>query len=170
MIAPPLTLRDETPTDDAAITTLTEAAFAPRAISRHREHHVVRALRAAGALSLSLVAEQAGQPVGHLACSPVSVADGRAGWFGLGPVSVAPAHQGRGIGSALIRAALERLRARGARGGCLVGHPGYDGRFGFVHPPGMGIAGVPPEAFFALAFEGPWSSGQVRFHAAFDEA
>ena len=160
-------IRDETPADAGAIAALTAAAFAPLEISRHTEHFIVEALRAAGALTLSLVAEEAGQVVGHIAFSPVAVADGSPGWFGLGPVSVLPARQRQGIGAALIEAGLARLQAQGARGCCLVGHPAYYPRFGFEHPAGLGLAGVPPEVFFARAFGGPMPWGTVSFHPAF---
>ncbi|MCB0152514.1 MAG: N-acetyltransferase, partial [Caldilineaceae bacterium] len=89
------------------------------------------------------------------------------GWYGLGPVSVLPAYQGMGIGGALIVEGLARLRKLGARGCCLVGHPGYYGRFGFEHVDGLAYEGVPPEAFFVLAFDGPLPQGTVAFHAAF---
>jgi putative acetyltransferase len=166
------TIRDERPADAAAITEVTVAAFAPLEISPHTEQHILTALRAAGALAVSLVAEAEadGLLVGHVAFSPVVLSDGSDGWYGLGPVSVLPSYQGRGIGSALIREGLDRLRARGARGCCLVGHPGYYGRLGFVNPPGLGLEGVPPEVFFAIAFDGRMPRGHVTFHDAFRAA
>ena len=160
-------VRDEVPADAEAIHALTVAAFAPLEISSHTEQFIVAALRAAGALSLSLVAEVDGRVAGHIAFSPVTLSDGTPGWYGLGPVSVLPPLQGRGIGSKLITQGLARLQALGARGCCLVGHPGYYGRFGFRHVPGLGLAGVPPEAFFALAFDGHMPQGSVSFHPAF---
>ena len=163
-----VTIRSETHEDIDAITEVTVAAFATLAISHQTEHAIVAALRAADALTLSLVAETDGRIVGHVAFSPVTIADGTPDWFGLGPVSVAPALQRQGIGSALIRVGLARLQALGARGCCLVGHPEYYGRFGFVHSRDLGVAGVPEEAFFALAFDGPLPHGEVTFHAAFD--
>jgi putative acetyltransferase len=105
--------------------------------------------------------------VGHIAFSPVSISDGAAGWYALGPVSVAPELHRQGIGAALIREGLERLRASGARGCCLIGHPGYYGRFGFEHPDGLGWRGVPRDVFFALAFDGVMPQGEVTFHEAF---
>jgi putative acetyltransferase len=73
----------------------------------------VDALRKAGALSISLVAEQAGEVVGHVALSPVSISDGSADWYGLGPIFVRPELQGRGIGSLLMNVAIGVLRERG---------------------------------------------------------
>lgn len=163
-----VTIRSETRADIDAIAGVTVAAFATLAISNQTEHAIVAALRAADALTLSLVAEADGQIVGHVAFSPVTITDGTPNWYGLGPVSVAPANQRQGIGGALIRAGLARLRALGARGCCLVGHPTYYGRLGFQHSCELGVAGVPEDTFFALAFDGHLPRGEVAFHAAFD--
>ena len=163
----PLLIRPESATDVDAITDVTEAAFRDMEMSSHTEQLIVAALRQAGALSLSLVAELEGRLVGHIAFSPVAFSDGTPGWYGLGPVSVLPALQRQGIGAALIEEGLSRLRALGAAGCCLVGHPDYYGRFGFVNPAGLGHEGVPPEAFFVLAWNGPLPQGPVTFHEGF---
>jgi len=161
------TLRDETPDDSAAIARVTEAAFATLAISNHTEQHIVAALRAAGALAVSLVAEVDGVVVGYIAFSPVEISDGTPGWYGLGPVSVLPAYQRQGVGKQLVRAGLARLRELHARGCCLVGHPDYYPQFGFRNVAGLGPAGVPPEVCFALALVEPMPQGVVTFHRAF---
>lgn len=163
----PVFIRSETPADTEAITRVTVAAFQTLAISEKTEPFIVLALRAAGALAVSLVAERDGQIVGHIAFSPVAVSDGTPGWYGLGPVSVAPEHQRQGIGAALIREGLSRLKGLKARGCCLVGHPGYYDKFGFTHGTGLSFPGVPPEVFFALSFDGQTPSGTVAFHPAF---
>jgi putative acetyltransferase len=97
----------------------------------------------------------------------VTLSDGTPNWYGLGPVSVLPAFQRQGIGKALIREGLSRLKAMKARGCCLVGHPDYYGKLGFINPPGLAYAGVPPEAFFAMSFDGRIPQGTVTFHEAF---
>jgi len=160
-------IRDETADDVDAITDVTVAAFESMEISDHTEQFIVAALRKAGALAISLVAEVQGRVVGHIAFSPVSISDGAQGWYGLGPVSVVPGYQRRGIGGALIQEGLARLRGREAKGCCLVGHPGYYGRFGFSNVVGLEHEGVPEEAFFALTFEGDLPQGRVTFHEAF---
>lgn len=161
------TIRDETRADEHAIADVTVAAFETLAISRHTEQFIVQALRAAKALTVSLVAELDGCVVGHVAFSPVTLSDGTTRWYGLGPVSVLPHYQRRGIGQALIREGLSRLEALQARGCCLVGHPGYYRRFGFGNVPGLVYEGVPPEVFFALSFDGRVPRGTVTFHEAF---
>lgn len=165
---PRIVIRSEADADSAEIAEVTAAAFETLEISNHTEQHVIDALRAAGALTLSLVAELDGRVIGHVAFSPVSISDGTPGWYGLGPVSVLPSHQRQGIGAALIREGLARLAKLGARGCCLVGHPGYYTRFGFEHVPGLAVEGVPPEVFFALSFDGRRPQGSVVFHEAFE--
>ena len=161
------TLRNERATDSQAIVHLTQAAFANAAHSSGTESAIVDALRAAGALTVSLVAEVDGQVVGHVAVSPVTVSDGSSGWYGLGPVSVLPALQGQGIGTALIDQALARLQAQGAAGCVVLGEPGYYQRFGFAVVPGLQLPGVPAEYFQALAFNTPMAQGQVAYHPGF---
>lgn len=162
-----ITLRNETDSDVRSISDVTAAAFKTLEISRQTEHFIIAALRAAQALSLSLVAELDGQVVGHIAFSPVSISDGTHGWYGLGPVSVLPEYQRQGIGRALIEEGLSRLKAMGAKGCCLVGHPDYYPRFGFRNPSGLAFEGVPAEFFFALPLHGHIPQGSVTFHAAF---
>ncbi len=79
-------------------------------ISRQTEHFIVNALRLAGALSISLVAEINSQIVGHIAFSPITASDGSKDWYGLGPVSVLPDHQKQGVGKALINNGLSLLK------------------------------------------------------------
>lgn len=164
---PKLVIRDETPADAAAITEVTVAAFETLEISNHTEQFVIEALRAAGALTLSLVAELDGRVIGHIAFSPVVMSDGTPDWYGLGPVSVLPEYQRQGIGAALIREGLARLEKIDARGCCLVGHPGYYVRFGFENVPVLVVDGVPPAVFFALSLDGRHPQGSVAFHAGF---
>jgi putative acetyltransferase len=164
---PKTTLRDETPADVNAIAELTIAAFRTLEISHHTEQFIVAALRAAKALTISLVAEADGRVIGHIAFSPVAISDGTRNWYGLGPVSVLPEHQRRGVGKALIAEGLRRLQVMGAQGCCLVGHPDYYRQFGFRNPPELVLEGVPPEVFFALPFDGRMPCGTVAFHEGF---
>jgi putative acetyltransferase len=162
-----IVIRDETRADRAAISEVTVAAFETLEISSHTEQFIVEALRSAGALTVSLVAEEAGTVVGHIAFSPVTVADSTGDWYGLGPVSVLPEYHRQGIGKALIGEGLARLKMLGAQGCCLVGHPQYYRKFGFQNVPGLVLEGVPPEVFFALSFDGRFPRGEVTFHEGF---
>ena len=160
-------IRSETGSDVGAIAEVTVAAFKTLAVSNQTEHFIIAALRAARALTVSLVAEVEGRVVGHIAFSPVTISDGSSDWHGLGPVSVLPEYQRRGIGGALIREGISRLKDLGARGCCLVGHPEYYRRFGFQNIRGLAVEGVPQEVFFALSFDGRLPQGVVEFHAGF---
>ena len=160
-------IRSETSADVSAITEVTVAAFKTLAISNNTEQFIIAALRAAKALTVSLVADVDGRVVGHIAFSPVTISDGSPNWYGLGPVSVLPACQRRGIGSALIQEGISRLKDLGAKGCCLVGHPEYYRRFGFQNIRGLVHEGVPEEVFFALSLDGHVPQGIVEFHVGF---
>lgn len=105
--------------------------------------------------------------MGHVALSPVTIFNGSPGWYGLGPVSVLPALQRRGIGKALIHEGLAALQALGAAGCVLVGDPGYYERFGFRNDPDLVYEGVPQEYFPVLPFDAETPRGTVQFHEGF---
>lgn len=183
-------IRNEIPADISAISTIHYQAFkdhpqhAPG--SEPGEPEIVVRLRAAGALSLSLVVEsdalendeliysneliEGGEkagPVAHIALSPAQVGEAAQGWYLLGPVGVLPRLQGRGIGSALVREALEQMREQGAQGVVLVGDSRFYGRFGFVHPEGLIYEGVPACYVLALAFGQEAPVGKITAHPSF---
>jgi len=163
----PVQIRPESPVDVPEIFAITVAAFRTAAHSAGTEQFIVNALRRAGALTVSLVAELDGSLIGHVAVSPVTASDGTAGWYGLGPISVLPQHQRSGVGSQLMRAALQALRDGGAAGCMLVGDPAYYRRFGFRAEPGLTYPGVPPEYFMVVPLGGHVPTGVVTFHEAF---
>ncbi len=163
-----ITVRAETAADSQAIEELTVSAFLNASHTSHTEQYIVNALRRAGKLAISLVAEADGVVIGHIAISPVSVSDGASSWFGLGPISVLPQHQRRGVGSQLMREALRVLRGRGASGCVVLGEPLYYGRFGFQADPDLVLPGVPPEYFQALSFGLSRPRGTVTYHEAFN--
>jgi putative acetyltransferase len=164
---PKIVIRSETDADVSAISEVTVAAFKTLEISNHTEQFIIEALRAAKALTVSLVAEVNGRVIGHIAFSPVTISDGTQNWYGLGPVSVLPTYQQQGIGKALIQEGLSRLKDMNAKGCCLVGHPDYYRKFGFENVPGLVHEGVPQEVFFALSFDGRYPQGTVAFHEGF---
>lgn len=163
----PVRIRHEQSRDMDVIHEVTVAAFLNALHSDHNEQVIVQGLREAGALSVSLVAEQDGRVVGHVAVSPVSVSDGAADWYGLGPISVLPEYQGQGVGSRLMRRALSELQALGAAGCVLLGDPDYYHRFGFKAMERLRFPGVPPEYFQALPFIADLPDGTVQYHPAF---
>ena len=163
-------IRSERAEDAPQIAAVTTAAFAGEPHSSGTEAAIVAGLRVAGALTVSLVAEDAGELLGHVAFSPVTI-DGRsAGWFGLGPVSVRPDRQSVGVGRALIEAGLAELRAQGAKGCVVLGDPAYYGRFGFSCDPTLRYADAPAEYFQRLSFGAETPTGKVDYHPAFGAA
>jgi putative acetyltransferase len=162
-----MVIRNEEPADIAAITDVTIAAFKDHPISNQTEQFIVDALRAADALTLSLVAEIDGRVVGHIAFSPVTISNGATGWCGLGPISVLPEFQKQGVGKSLVTKGLSLLKEMGAQGCALVGDPSYYSRFGFQNYSEMVHEGVPQEVFLASPFTENVPNGTVVFHEAF---
>lgn len=160
-------IRNELPTDTAAIEAVTIAAFKNAAHTDYTEQFIIRELRNSGALLLSLVAEDDGVVIGHVAVSPVSISGGVAGWCGVGPISVEPECQGRGVGTQLMWAALNEMNSRGAPGCVVLGEPGYYSRFGFSSVPELVLPDVPPEYFQVILFSGSLPHGIVSYHSAF---
>ncbi|MFS2012348.1 GNAT family N-acetyltransferase [Azospirillum sp. CT11-132] len=160
-------IRSERPEDTDAIRSLTTAAFRDMLYSSQTEAMIVDALRDAGALTISLVAVQDGDLVGHVAFSPVAISDGSNGWYGLGPVSVRPDQQRKGIGLALIHEGLDRLQHIGAQGCVVLGDPGYYSRFGFRNDPHLRYADAPPEYFQCLGFTATFPRGEASYHPGF---
>lgn len=160
-------IRDETSADVSAIEIVTISAFLNAPHSSHTEQFIVNALRNTGQLAVSLVADAEGAVVGHAAISPVSISDGAHGWFGLGPISVMPEHQARGVGSRLVREALRIVRERGAAGCVVLGEATYYSRFGFEVDPNLILPGAPPEYFQAVSFGSSRPRGMVSYQAAF---
>jgi putative acetyltransferase len=146
------TTRPETPNDVEAIRRINVAAF-PTA----EEADLVDRLRASDAWieGLSVVTEDSeGNVVGHALLTRCHV-DG-APALALAPCAVLPRVQGKGAGSAAIRAGLEASRAMGENLVVVIGHPGYYPRFGFVRASTRGIRAsfeVSDEAVMALALD-----------------
>ena len=160
-------IRPEEYKDIQSIDEVTVAAFLDTPYAGHTEQFIINALRDSGALSISLVAEASDKIVGHVALSPVTISDGTDGWYGLGPISVHPHEQGRGIGSKLMHAALVELKNIKANGCVLLGSPAYYFRFGFITIDGLVLPDVPPEYFQALLLQGDCPRGTVTYHESF---
>ena len=159
-------IRPEEAGDVAAIHAVHASAFPTDAEAR-----LVDALRAAGRLSVSLVATDSGRIVGHVAFSPVSLA-GAASGLGLAPLAVTPDRQRQGIGGRLVRQALAVAAASGAGFVVVLGHPGYYPRFGFraAAEVGLGNEYGAHEAFMVLELRPrslPADGGLVQYGAEF---
>lgn len=144
-------IRPETPSDVAAIHRVHVEAF-----GQPDEAALVDALRAAGALRISLVADEEGVVVGHVGFSPVVIRDGVStiNALGLAPMAVLPGRQRRGIGSRLVRAGLAACGETPYALVFVLGAPRFYGRFGFKTAEPLGITwehGGPPGAFMVQA-------------------
>lgn len=172
------TIRRETDADITGIHALITSVFAgvdptdpayPGTLSwAGREAAIVEKLRDDDSLSLSLVAVQGLDILGHIAASPVRITDGTGGWFGIGPVSVAPAHRGSGLGTALLSHAVNALQEGGAGGVVAIGNPEFYTRFDFTAVPELSLPGAVSEHFLARRLrDSHFPQGAVAYHPAF---
>jgi putative acetyltransferase len=124
----------------------------------------VDALRSAGRLTDSLVADDAGRIVGHIAFSPVTV-ESVGGGVGLAPVAVLPECQRNGVGSQLVREGLRRAKEAGAAFAVVLGEPAYYSRFGFGPASRWGLSDGygGGEAFQAIVWVGTPPPGLVKY-------
>lgn len=165
-------IRPATPADAPAVQHLLEQAFGSPA-----EAQLVAALYQHGAVTGALVALVAGQVVGHILFSPVTI-ESQSTYskaVGLAPLAVLPAYQQQGIGTHLIRAGLLASQQAGYDLVVVLGHPDYYRRFAFMPAKHYGLrcAYVAPDddAFMVLALQpGALNEqrGMVRYHPAFD--
>lgn len=163
-----MTTRPEAPVDALPIAGIVARAFANHPHSSGTEVAIVRELRAAHALSVSLVGEIDGHVRGYIAASPVLIAGKPSNWFGLGPIAVEPTHQRQGLGVRLVVDCLDALRRLSAAGCVVAGAHSYYSRFGFRHEAGLVYPGLPAEYFMALPFGDSVPLGEVSYHPAFD--
>ena len=162
-------IRPQTEADRAAVRVVNEAAFETPA-----EADLVEALQHKRMSLVSLVAEVAGDVVGHILFSPVTLVEhADLKLMGLAPMAVAPDHQRQGVGSALVREGMARCRELGYCAVVVVGHARYYPRFGFVPAHRYGLRceyDVPADVFMVAELTaGALNevSGLVRYDAAF---
>jgi putative acetyltransferase len=167
-------IRAEQPADHAAVDEVVRAAFA-----RHPDEValLVERIRASENFvpDLALVAEDASGVTGHVLLSWVGVENAaRDRILNLGPVSVRPDRQRRGIGSALVLDGLGRAEAAGEPAVMVEGIPAYYPRFGFERASQLGFvapfASIPDDAFMVKRLAGyvPELAGRIVYPAAFD--
>ena len=168
-----VTIRQEMPEDIASIRYVNEQAFGQK-----EEAALIDKLRNRDIVTLSLVASQEGQIVGHILFSPATVTSEYSSFevIALAPMAVIPEYQRKGIGSQLVLAGLEECRRLGHEIVVVLGHPDYYPRFGFIPAKPKGIAcefEVPEEAWMILELrEGTLAGrrGVVKFQPEFHEA
>jgi putative acetyltransferase len=159
-------IREERPDDIAAIRYVHTHAF-----GQTQEADIVDALRANSAVLLALVAVVDGRVVGHILYSPASV--DRLTGAALGPVSILPEYQRRGLGSALIESGNRKIQQAGHPFIIVIGHADYYPRFGFRRASTRGIScewDVPDNAFMVLDLDESRmrnASGVARYRQEF---
>lgn len=113
------------------------------------EGRLVDALRRDGAAAIECVADDDGKVVGHVMLSRLVSPRGA---LALAPLSVAPGRQRQGVGSALMRRAVDDARAAGFSAIFILGDPAYYGRFGFSAAAAAAFQSpYPKESLTALA-------------------
>lgn len=162
-------VRPERADEREAVFAVHEAAF-----GRPVEARIVDDVRGTDAFvpALSLVAEDGDRVLGHVLVSYFEVEGGRR-VLQLGPIGVLPERQGQGIGSALMRAAIQRADELLEPLIVLEGNPAYYGRFGFRPASRLGLLPprpLPDEVFMALMLHAydPTIRGRVVYPPAFD--
>ena len=166
-------IRPAAPDERSQVESVVASAF-----EEEPDGHVTRLLRAldaTGATRASLLAVEGGRVVGHVQLSR-SWVDARAALVEvlvLSPLSVVPDRQGKGIGTALIRAALDDARQRGAPAVFLEGSWDYYARRGFQAATPLGFQRpshrIPDRAFQVALLAGhePWMIGPLVYCEAF---
>jgi putative acetyltransferase len=143
-------VRAETPDDHDSIRQVVDEAFGDTITSK-----IVDGIRGSDRFvpALSLVAVSQGQSLGHVISSYVDLVPGTRRVLQVGPLAVVPAHQRRGIGSALMQETIRVAEEMGEPLLLIEGSPTYYERFGFTRADEQGIE-PPPEAhgpqFFML--------------------
>ena len=120
-------IRESVPGDLASIEALYPDAFPDEDLLP-----LVRELLQEASVALSLVGIVGSSLVGHVIFTTCGVAGGNDKVALLGPLAVAPAWQRQGIGSAIVRAGLQRLENVGVTHVYVLGDPAYYGRLGFL--------------------------------------
>jgi putative acetyltransferase len=162
-------IRAENENDRDAVYSVNAAAF-----ETSSEADLVNILREQAQPVLSLVAEDNKNIVGHIIFSPVTFSEyPDLKIMGLAPMAVTSEHQGKGIGSALVRAGLDECKQLGYAAVVVLGHPNFYPRFGFAPSSRFGFASeydVPDDVFMAIELEADvfnGKTGTVKYHAAF---
>ena len=155
-------VRVESPRDWKAVYHVVLTAF-----GRSAEAELVKELRESGDSVVSLVAEEDGEIVGHVLLSRMGAPFPA---LALAPLSVIPTRQRSGIGSALVRGAVDRARGEGWAAIFVLGDPAYYERFDFDREAAEGFASPyagPDFMLLKLTPSLPATAGELRHVAAF---
>jgi putative acetyltransferase len=168
-----ITFRQEEPGDRLAIRHVNERGFGGR-----EEADLVDALRQANAIVLSMVALDDKDIVSHILFTEVVItqADSQFTALGLGPMAVLPSLQRKGIGTQLLKIALDKCRRLDYDFVVVLGHPEFYSKFGFSPAKPYGFScefDAPDEAFMVLELQEntlAGRSGIVHYRDEFQNA
>lgn len=172
---PAMLIRDERPGDRTAVRGVLRRAFGDHGRTVADLADSLREAAPGRAAGIALVAESDGQVVGQVMFT-AALLDAPARLVEvlvLSPLAVDPAHQRRGIGSALVRAGQERSAARAVPLVFLEGDPRYYCRFGFTAAGDLGFRKpslrIPDAAFQVLRLPGyePGMTGSLVYPEPF---
>jgi putative acetyltransferase len=93
---------------------------------------LVRDLLNDSVVAMSLVGTIDTQIVGHAIFTQCNVVGDSVNASLLGPLAVAPAWHGQGIGSAIVQAGFRKMESAGVGRVFVLGDPAYYGRLGFL--------------------------------------
>lgn len=161
------TIREERAGDEDAIREMTVRAFDGHPYSEGDEASVIDGLRADGDLVLSLVAVEHEVVIAQVSYSTARLSNGEAGWMVIGPIAVAPARQGEGIGRALMDAGEAAMRAMGAKGITVLGDPQLYGKFGYRQHTPMKLEGELGEYLQVKSFGAAIPAAKISYAPAF---
>ena len=171
-------IRCEQPDDASRIRDVTARAFSESEFGHHGEADLVERLRGSCDDFVSLVAEEAGEVVGHVLFTPVVIeGEGRSvSGMGLGPLSVLPQWQRQGIGTRLVEEGLRTLGCRDCLFVVVLGDPEYYVRFGFLPAEEFGVRsefpGIPDGAFRVAVIasaDGDVPAGIAKYRPEFSQ-
>lgn len=175
-------IREEQKNDYPITEDVIERAFKNAEMTDHTEHHLVNRIRQSEAfipaLSLVAVNQKTDKVIGHILLSKITIDqdDRKNDSLALAPISVLPTYQNKGIGKALIEAAIKKATELDHESIVVLGHPSYYPKFGFEKSSKWQIQApfdVPEEALMAIELkENALShvSGIIQYSNAFFES
>ncbi len=162
-------IREAVAGDHHEIEALTARAFEGKNYSAGNEAFIAQRLQGCGCLTFQLVAEWQGKVAGHIAVSPALVDGEHVGCYGIGPLAVCPSAQSNGIGTRLLKEAVDRLKMSKAHCCVLVGDPNFYSRLGFQPEQGLTYPKADAANFQSLRFGEDILIGEVSFNSAFTD-
>ncbi len=145
------------------------------AFETQMEADLVDALREDGAVVISLVAIDKSEIIGHILFTKVSLEGFDIPIIGIGPMAVLPEHQGKGVGTQLMKVGLEECELKNYEAVVVLGYQDYYTRFGFSPSIEYGIKSeydVPPEVFMVKELKKGvlvGKSSTIKYHSLFSE-